>query len=61
MLKTHLVIYYDLMIKYVDLKKFEYLQMDTDSAYIVISGLSSLDIIKPEMRERFIKSLKDVI
>ena len=49
------------MIKYVDLKKFEYLQMDTDSAYIVISGLSSLDIIKPEMRERFIKSLKDVI
>ena len=48
------------MIKYVDFKKFEYLQMDTDSAYIAISGMSLLDIIKPEMRERFIKSLKDL-
>ena len=56
--KKHMLsFYYDFMIKYTDFKKFEYLQMDTDSAYIAISGTSLLDIIKPEMKEKFVKSL----
>ena len=57
--KLHMLsFHYDFLMKFVDFKKFEHLQMDTDSAYIAISGLSILDIIKPEMREEYIRSLK---
>ncbi|PIK55307.1 hypothetical protein BSL78_07779 [Apostichopus japonicus] len=45
--------YYDFMLKFVDPVDFEYCEMDTDSAYIAISGTSLEDVIKPEMRSFF--------
>ena len=42
--------YYDFMMKFVDRSDFEYLAMDTDSAYMAVSGSSIEDIIKPDMR-----------
>jgi hypothetical protein len=45
--------YYDFMDKYVDRKKFQYCQMDTDSAYLAISEDSLEDVVREEMREAF--------
>ncbi|KAJ8020520.1 hypothetical protein HOLleu_40130 [Holothuria leucospilota] len=45
--------YYDFMAKYVHLTDFEYCEMDTDSAYLAISGESLEEIIKPEMLAKF--------
>ena len=50
--------YFDFMDVYVDRSDFEYCEMDTDSAYMAISGSCLEDIIKPEMREIFEKGLK---
>lgn len=44
--------YYDFMDKYVSRKDFEYVEMDTDSAYMALSGPLE-DIIKPELRRQF--------
>ena len=41
--------YYDFMDVFVDRADFEYCEMDTDSAYMAISGSNLKDIIKPEM------------
>ena len=43
---------------YVDRSNFEYLEMDTDSAYMTISGSSLEEVIKPEMKERYLRGLK---
>ena len=45
--------YYDFLDKYVDRSDFEYCEMDTDSAYIAISGESLEDLVKPEMMHEF--------
>ena len=50
--------YFDFMDLYVDRSDFEYCEMDTDSAYMAISGSSLSDVIKPEMRERYQLGLK---
>lgn len=51
--------YYDFMDVYVSREDFEYCEMDTDSAYMAISGSSLEDVIKPEMRERYLHGLRD--
>ena len=49
--------YYDFMDKYVDRADFEYCEMDTDSAYMAISGSHFEDIIKPDMRTQYLQGL----
>ena len=56
--KLHmLMFYYDILLKFVDEKDFEYLEMDTDSAYFALSKLSLNDSILPSMKDRFLKYL----
>ena len=43
--------YYDCIDKYVDRSDFEYCEMDTDSAYFAISGISLENVVKPELRK----------
>ena len=50
--------YFDFMDVFVDRSDFEYCEMDTDSAYMAISGSSLENVIKPEMRVSFEKGLK---
>ena len=45
--------YYDFMDKFCDRSDFEYLEMDTDSAYMAISGECLEDIIKPETKDEY--------
>ncbi|KAJ8042582.1 hypothetical protein HOLleu_09367 [Holothuria leucospilota] len=45
--------YYDFMCKFVDPSDFQYCEMDTDSAYLAISGESLESVIKPDMRALF--------
>ncbi len=45
--------YYDFLDKYLDRSDFEYCEMDTDSAYIAISGERVEYLIKPETMREF--------
>ena len=45
--------YYDCVDKYLSHEDFENSEMDTDSAYMAISGDSFESLIKPELREEF--------
>ncbi|UMM20086.1 hypothetical protein L5515_015446 [Caenorhabditis briggsae] len=45
--------YYDCVDKYVDRSDFQYIEMDTDSAYMAITGNTLEDLIKPELKEEF--------
>ena len=45
--------YYDFLDKFLDRSDFAYCEMDTDSAYIAISGESVEELVKPELREEF--------
>ena len=47
--------YYDCVDKYLSREDFEYSEMDTDSAYMAISGDRFESLIKPELREEFEK------
>jgi hypothetical protein len=47
--------YYDCIDKYVDRADFQYIEMDTDSAYLAISEESFDQVIKPEMRQEYEK------
>ena len=40
--------YYDFLLEYVDKSDFEYIEMDTDSAYFAITAPTLRDVIKPE-------------
>jgi hypothetical protein len=40
---------------YIDRSDFQYLQMDTDSAYIAFSSKNFEDLIKPELKEHYLK------
>ena len=48
--------YYDCVDKYLSHEDFEYSEMDTDSAYMAISGDSFEALIKPDLREEFEKT-----
>ena len=49
--------YYDFLNNYVDLRDFEYIYMDTDSAYFAMSGESLRDVLKPELVEVYDKEV----
>ena len=46
--------YYDFLDKYLDRSDFEHCKMDTDSAYIAISGERVEDLAKSDMKDEFI-------
>ena len=52
-----LEIYYVFLDNYVDRRDFEYICMDTDSAYFSISGESLRDVVKPELLEEYDKEV----
>ena len=45
--------YYDFIDKYLDRKNFQYIEMDTDSAYIALAGQNLEDLVKPELKKKF--------
>lgn len=45
--------YYDIMDLYVDRTNFECCEMDTDSAYMAISGTCLENVIRPEMKDKY--------
>ena len=45
--------YYDFLLEYVDKSNFEYIEMDTDSAYFAITAPTVRDVIKPEKLQDF--------
>ena len=47
--------YYDCLDKYVDRSDFQYIEMDTDSAYLAFSATKLDDVIRPEMKEEYEK------
>ncbi|KAJ8306861.1 hypothetical protein KUTeg_014945 [Tegillarca granosa] len=49
--------YYDFLDKYIGRDNFEYIEMDTDSAYLAISSSSLVDAIKPEMKQEYLRGL----
>ena len=49
--------YYDFLDNYVDRRDFEYIYMDTDSAYFAISGEFLRDVVKPELLEEYDKEV----
>ena len=49
--------YYDFLDNCVDRRDFEYIYMDTDSAYFAISGESLGDVAKPELLEEYGKEV----
>ena len=51
--------YYDCLDKFVDRSDFQYVEMDTDSAYMAITGDSIETMIKPDMKETFEKEQYD--
>ena len=45
--------YYDFLDKYLDRSDFQMCEMDTDSAYIAISGDNVESLVKPDLRAEF--------
>ncbi len=45
--------YFGCILKFVDPRDFCYVEMDTDSAYLALSGPSLHHVIKPELRKQF--------
>ena len=52
--------YYDCLDKILDRADYQYLEMDTDSAYISISGDSLHDVVKPEEKYEFQRLLTGI-
>ncbi len=48
--------YFDFIDYYIDQSSFQYLQMDTDSAYIAFSTQIFEDLIKPELKEHYLQN-----
>ena len=48
--------YYDFIDYYIDKSDYQYCMMDTDSAYIAISGNCLEEVIKPSLKEEFKKN-----
>ncbi|XP_057294626.1 uncharacterized protein LOC130623154 [Hydractinia symbiolongicarpus] len=51
--------YYDFIDKYVDRRDFEYIYMDTDSAYFAISGECLRDVGRTELLDEYDKDVKN--
>jgi hypothetical protein len=47
--------YYDCLDKYFDRSDFQYIEVDTDSAYLAFSAAALDDVIKPDMKEEYVK------
>ena len=45
--------YYDFIDKFLDRADFEYYEMDTDSAYVALSGKSVKALVKPQLRNQY--------
>jgi hypothetical protein len=45
--------YYDFMDVYVDRRDFQYVEMDTDSAYVALSRPTLEEVIRPQLRQQF--------
>ena len=45
--------YYDFLDKYLSRQDYQYIEMDTDSAYIAISGKNIEDLVKPHLKKQF--------
>jgi len=57
--KLHMLsFYYDFLDKFLERESFQLTQMDTDSLYFAISSASLEDLIKPSMKEKYVKALK---
>ena len=51
--------YYDFFDIYLCRTDFEYLEMDTDSAYLALSKSNLIDIVKPDLKEKYLKGIKE--
>ena len=49
--------YYDCLDVYVDRADFQYCKMDTDSAYMTLSGPDLASVVKPHMRDAYQQTL----
>ena len=45
--------YYDFLDQYLDRKDYQYMEMDTDSAYIAIAAKNIEDLVKPHLKKQF--------
>ncbi|XP_072172959.1 uncharacterized protein [Diadema setosum] len=45
--------YFDFLDVFMDRSDFEYVQMDTDSAYFALTGSSIENLVRPELRQQF--------
>lgn len=58
--KLHMLsFYFDFLMVHVDKNDFEFLQMDTDSAYFALSAPTLFDAIKPSKKAEFYQSLHE--
>ena len=48
-----LAFYYDFLDKYVDRHDYQYIEMDTDSAYVAIAGQSIEELVRPHLKSEF--------
>ena len=48
-----LAFYFDFVDKYLNREDFQYIEMDTDSAYLALAGENMEDLVKPHLREQF--------
>jgi hypothetical protein len=51
--------YYDFFDRYLDRTTFQALEMDTDSLYLAMSDKNIINLIKPSMKEEYIRSLNN--
>ncbi|XP_057310113.1 uncharacterized protein LOC130648107 [Hydractinia symbiolongicarpus] len=51
--------YYDFLDRYVDRQNYEYVYMDTDSAYFAISGDNLRDVVRPELIKQYDEDVKN--
>jgi hypothetical protein len=49
--------YYDCLDVYIDRADFQYCEMDTDSAYMALSGPDLASVVKPHMRDAYHQTL----
>jgi hypothetical protein len=45
--------YFDFLMKFVEPSDFQYVEMDTDSAYVALSGKTLQELVKPELRAQY--------
>ena len=45
--------YYDFLDYYLDRRDYQYIEMDTDSAYLALAGKSLEELVKPHLRQQF--------